>query len=136
MEKIIAKNTKEKKNEEKLNLYYFVNDIEQEKKKISDKDKYHMLMQLIESARKFEISKLGETDLIKYKWNMIKNNVNKLWNTIEDGDKYQIIIGKLTYMNIWRAGFKIDFTEDNDLLTKQSKEMISIKDIEKEKRIL
>ena len=123
---ILEKNKIEVELEKKKNLRMFINRHESEKQNILDKDKYYMLMQLVESGYLNEINKLSERDkndkeylyIINRKWKLIKKHINVLWNTCTDDNKYQIIINKITSINLWNSCFinsMLNDTNNKDL---------------------
>src|SRR5665647_3807322 len=82
----------------------FVNKYENEKKNISEKDQFHMAMQLLQCAYNNEIKKTNEKDIeqVKYKWMHRMEYIKDLWNeTLKN--KYDVIMAKINMMDIWNT---------------------------------
>jgi hypothetical protein len=130
---ILEKNKAEIIIENKNNLKHFVDNHEHEKKKISENDQFHMLMQLIESGHISEINKLDENErkdgeylyLIKYK--LLKKYVKTLWKTTHSENKYQTIMTKITIVNIWNPSFSQEKLDDS--LMEKTRKIIKKKNI-------
>ena len=109
-----SKAQRDKQSANKLND--FISKYENEKKDISEKDQFYMVMQLLECAYNVELKKTPEerVDKVKLRWRRRKRYVIDVWNSTLL-NKYNTVMAQITMMNIWDAHDKDDESTSSEV---------------------
>lgn len=104
---MIEDNKMEKRVDNETELKGFVEKHECDKKGISEKDQYFMVMQLLQCAYDAEIKKTNEESrqLVEHRWKLIRKYIKDLWD-ITLYNKYQVVMARVTTLNIWGVAKK------------------------------